>query len=236
MFTTSLPSATVIAISHSTAMTATAATTTTTSSNYTTSMTKMIHDGGGGDDDILAMFAPAGMARTTFEQAIRALGEYKDKATFPQPHQLPQQHHQHHQQQAPPQPQHQQPYQQPYQPNPPSYQPLLPSPHITAIKRGIHGELHLFGGLTVYPGCDPTVLYQEYLQLNRGQQDAVKRVLRAKDYALILGLPGTGEANLFPSLRTQHNTTHKHNCMQPFQTSIDSIPMSIYSLLILMIT
>ena len=53
----------------------------------------------------------------------------------------------------------------------------------------------------MYPGCDPTVLQQEFLQLNRGQKDAVKRVLRAKDYALILGLPGTGMNLLFTPLQ-----------------------------------
>ena len=204
---TSLPTATATASSHSIMMTATAATAATVTATATnansTSMTRVIHDG---SNDDLAMFAPAGMARVTFEQAMRALGEYK--ATYPHPSHQPHPHQpqQQAQQQALPPPQYQQPYQQPpHQPHPPSYQPL-PSPHITAIKRGIHGEIHLFGGVTVYPGCDPTVLYQEYLQLNRGQQDAVKRVLRAKDYALILGLPGTGEANLLNHEANTNNT------------------------------
>ena len=194
---TSLPTATGTATSHSIMMTATATTaatvTTTATNSNSTSMTRVIHDGS--NDDIFAMFAPAGMARVTFEQAMRALGEYK--ATYPHPSHQPHPHLP--QQQALPPPQYQQPYQQP------PYQPL-PSPHITAINRGIHGEIHLFGGVTVYPGCDPTVLYQEYLQLNRGQQDAVKRVLRAKDYALILGLPGTGEANLLNHEANTNNT------------------------------
>ena len=61
------------------------------------------------------------------------------------------------------------------------------------IQRGPNGELYI-GRLTVYPGCNPLVLYKEYYNLlNYDQKEAVKRVLLTKDYCLILGLPGTGK-------------------------------------------
>ena len=63
------------------------------------------------------------------------------------------------------------------------------------VEYGQNGEIRLCGrmGLTIYPGCDPFVLYREYIKLNKGQKDALKRVLCTEDYTLLQGLPGTGK-------------------------------------------
>jgi len=42
-------------------------------------------------------------------------------------------------------------------------------------------------------GCGMEQLREEFARLNRDQQAAVERVLTAKDYALLLGMPGTGK-------------------------------------------
>jgi hypothetical protein len=57
-------------------------------------------------------------------------------------------------------------------------------------------ELSLAGqcmvlGQTFYQGCLPTDLYREYCELNHGQRQAVEKVLSARDYALLLGMPGS---------------------------------------------
>lgn len=40
----------------------------------------------------------------------------------------------------------------------------------------------------VYPGCDPQNLMSEFALLNDGQKSAVKAVLSARDYVLLLGV------------------------------------------------
>lgn len=42
------------------------------------------------------------------------------------------------------------------------------------------------------PGCGPSELRREFTGLNEGQRDALMKVVGAKDYVLILGMPGTG--------------------------------------------
>jgi Cdc6-like AAA superfamily ATPase len=49
--------------------------------------------------------------------------------------------------------------------------------------------------LVSFPGCDPAALRAEFLQLNRDQQAAVEKVLTTRDYAILLGMPGTGKTS-----------------------------------------
>lgn len=58
---------------------------------------------------------------------------------------------------------------------------------INAIRRGEDGEIYLFGGLLVRPGCNPLALYREYLLMNQGQREAIRKVLYTLDYSLLLG-------------------------------------------------
>jgi hypothetical protein len=44
--------------------------------------------------------------------------------------------------------------------------------------------------LVVYPGCNPLELYEEFLLLNDGQKAAIRKMLLAENYSLLLGLPG----------------------------------------------
>ncbi|KAJ1442581.1 hypothetical protein B484DRAFT_390041 [Ochromonadaceae sp. CCMP2298] len=55
--------------------------------------------------------------------------------------------------------------------------------------------MRIFGGLVVYAGCDPITLKVELGALNDGQAAAVRRIVLAEDYALLLGLPGTGKTS-----------------------------------------
>ena len=72
--------------------------------------------------------------------------------------------------------------------------------YLVSISQGtsslsLDNEVHLLGGLTIFPGCDPYVLHREYCALNGGQKAAFRKVLIAEDYTLILGLPGTGKSS-----------------------------------------
>lgn len=47
--------------------------------------------------------------------------------------------------------------------------------------------------LTVYAGCNPTHMYREFCRLNPMQKAVFRKVFVTDDYALLLGLPGTGK-------------------------------------------
>jgi hypothetical protein len=49
------------------------------------------------------------------------------------------------------------------------------------------GIISVFGGINVYPGCNPLDLVNEYQSMNEGQQNAVRSALSANDYSLLLG-------------------------------------------------
>lgn len=49
-----------------------------------------------------------------------------------------------------------------------------------------------FVNKAIYPGCHPVDIQREFSLLNLGQKDAVKKVICANDYVLMLGMPGTG--------------------------------------------
>jgi DNA replication ATP-dependent helicase Dna2 len=68
-------------------------------------------------------------------------------------------------------------------------------PAFDCVTRCPAGQLRVYGGLIVYPGCQPLTLRKEFMSLNAGQQAAVRRILQMEDYALLLGLPGTGKTS-----------------------------------------
>lgn len=53
-----------------------------------------------------------------------------------------------------------------------------------------------FFGVDFYQGCNPFAIFQEFRLLNPGQKSAVRRVLCSEDYALILGVPGSGKSSV----------------------------------------
>ena len=52
------------------------------------------------------------------------------------------------------------------------------------------GDGLLVSELVVYPGCNPLDLHDEFLLLNDGQKAAIRKMLLAENYSLLLGLPG----------------------------------------------
>lgn len=89
------------------------------------------------------------------------------------------------------------------------------------IHKGEHGEFHLPGGLVIYPGCHPFELYKEFKTMNNNQQDAVRKILSARDFALLRGLPGTGKTNtlalviriMIARMETVLLTSYTHNAV-----------------------
>eukprot|EP01041_Mallomonas_annulata_P003657 gene3657-7285_t len=63
------------------------------------------------------------------------------------------------------------------------------------VVRGSYGELGVMGGLVVYPGCHPGNIWSEFQRMNIDQRSAVLRLLSAKDYLLLRGMPGTGKTS-----------------------------------------
>jgi hypothetical protein len=54
----------------------------------------------------------------------------------------------------------------------------------------VTGDGLLVSELVVYPGCNPLDLHDEFLLLNDGQKAAIRKMLLAENYSLLLGLPG----------------------------------------------
>jgi DNA replication ATP-dependent helicase Dna2 len=67
-------------------------------------------------------------------------------------------------------------------------------------RMGPNGEQYRLGYPTVYPGCAPQQLVQELQALNPDQRAAIHKVLSAEDYALLLGMPGTGKTSTIACL------------------------------------
>ena len=73
------------------------------------------------------------------------------------------------------------------------YLDLIPLMENALRKGDSRTAVHVVGGLSIYPGCNPVQLFAEFNALNPGQQEAVLKAIRAKDYLLILGVPGSGK-------------------------------------------
>jgi GTPase SAR1 family protein len=58
------------------------------------------------------------------------------------------------------------------------------------------GRILLPGNLTIYPGCNPYDLYQEFQALNPEQKVILQKMIHINDYLLLWGLPGTGKTTL----------------------------------------
>jgi hypothetical protein len=58
------------------------------------------------------------------------------------------------------------------------------------------GRIILPGNLTIYPGCNPYDLYQEFQALNPEQKVILQKMIHINDYLLLWGLPGTGKTTL----------------------------------------
>jgi hypothetical protein len=56
-------------------------------------------------------------------------------------------------------------------------------------------DVMFINGITFYKGCFPHELLKEYATLNTDQRAAVLKILCAKDYVLLLGMPGTGKTS-----------------------------------------
>ena len=58
----------------------------------------------------------------------------------------------------------------------------------------------LVSELVVYPGCNPLDLHDEFLLLNDGQKAAIRKMILAENYSLLLGLPGICWVNDYTKL------------------------------------